>query len=285
MTRLLQKVASASFVLYVAAFSSPPVPHAQDLPRFPPQEDLNYEVQVFWITRAAQGHLRIERRGEDHYRAELIAETKGVVRWLTGSRKNHYISEMAYDPQKRRFISRQYTKLIFKGKNAERTTAAIDEEKSVVDWEFFSNGKLIAEGADPIPDKVRYEDLLSAFFNFRTGQLVPLEPGREMTVFTLPDYRAIAKEKMGRDDKERFQKFEIRIADEETETAYRKKFGRTKEKGMLVLVKVPKNLFGQETGEIRVWFNTNLVPVAATVEDAYYFGDVHGILIKPDTRP
>ena len=44
-------------------------------------------------------------------------------------------------------------------------------------------------------------------------------------------------------------------------------------------------MFGQKTGEIRVWLDADLIPVAATVEDAILFGDVHGFLQKAVVRP
>ena len=49
--------------------------------------------------------------------------------------------------------------------------------------------------------------------------------------------------------------FDVRIADAATERIYRKRFGRMNENGLLALVKVPPELFGQKTGEIRVWFD------------------------------
>jgi hypothetical protein len=265
----------------LAVFLSPPLSHSAPLPSAKGSADFAYDIQVFWITQAARGRLRIEHLGGDHYRAELLAVTEGVVRWITGDRTNHYTSEMVLDPATGHLKSRLFSRLVFRGKNTERTTAKIDDKNRVVKWKFFANDKLVGQGSDPIPEGVQYEDLLSAFFNFRNGQFGPLAPGGKMTVYTLPDYRAIARGKMDPDDADRIQKFQIRIADRKKEKAYRLQYDRTKEKGVLALIKVPKDIFGQETGEIRVWFDTSLTPVAATVEDAYYFGDVHGAIIKP----
>ena len=284
MIRPIRKIVLCLFAVHLAVFLFPHFSHSDSLPRTQGSADFTYDVQVFWITQAARGRLRIEHLGGDHYRAELIAVTKGVVRWLTGDRTNQYTSEMMLDPATHRLKSRHYTRLVYRGKNTERTTAAIDEKNRVVKWKFFSNDKLVGQGSDPIPEGVRYEDLLSAFFNFRNGRYGPLEPGKKMTVYTLPDYRAIARGQMDPYDEDRIQKFQIQIADRKKEKAYRLQFERTKEKGLLALIKVPKDIFGQETGEIRVWFDTSLVPVAATVEDAYYFGDVHGAIIKPPPR-
>jgi uroporphyrinogen-III synthase len=106
-----------------------------------------------------------------------------------------------------------------------------------------------------------------------------------MTLFTLPNYRAKALKEDFSEEEKKFQKFEITIPSAETTRAYRKNFGRSKEKGLLILVKVPKSLFGQETGEVRVWFDQKMTPVEATIEDAIFFGDVIGVLVKSKISP
>ncbi len=235
--------------------------------------------------KAAQGRLSIRPIRGRRYRAELIAETKGLVGVLMYGRKNHYLSEMEYDPVRRRFISRLYIKRVYKQDGVERTEAVIDIENGVVKWKYFWREKLLGEGDDPIPEGALVEDLISALFNFRLGGLGPLERGRKITLFTLPDYKAKATNEGEEGEEEKFQKFEIQIPSAEAERAYRKRYGRSEEKGLLALVKVPKNLFGQETGEVRVWLDSERIPVAVTVEDAIFFGDVDGILIKPEKSP
>lgn len=249
----------------------------------PPDETFTYNIQFLWFTQAAQGQIKFRRIEGNRYKAELIAETKGLVGILMFGRKNHYISEMAFDPRKRRFISRLYTKLVHKPDGTERTTAAIDRKNRTVSWKYFWKDKLEGSGVDPMPPGARVEDLLSAFFNFRIGGLGAIEPGREITLFTLPDYKAKATDKNSEGEEKKFQRFEIRLPTANAERKYRVKYGRKEKKGVLILVKVPKNLFGQETGEVRVWLDTKMVPLAATVEDAILFGDVHGLLVKPKT--
>lgn len=246
----------------------------------PPEETYTYDIDFFFLKSVAEGTIRLRRVSRLGYRAELVAETRGIIGFLTSYRKNQYISEMDYDPGRGRFFARRYTKAIHRGKNISKTTMEIDAESRAVRWATFYNDKLREKGSEPIPSGVSYEDLLSAFFNFRRGALGSLEKGSRFTIVTLPAYDIPKGE---REEGESLARdFEVRVADPATELSYRKSYGRTGEPGLLVFVKVPKELFGQETGEVRVWFNPALTPVSATVERAYYFGDVHGTLRKSE---
>ena len=96
---------------------------------------------------------------------------------------------------------------------------------------------------------------------------------------TLPAY-LLSEDEWGKKREDSARHFEVHIADAATEQKYRKRFGQMNEKGLLALVKVPPELFGQKTGEIRVWFDPDLTPVFATVKRAIFFGDVSGKLQK-----
>ena len=244
----------------------------------PPEESYLYDVDFIFFKNVADGTLRLRRLGNLSYRAELIAETKGFIGFLTGYRKNHYTSDLEYDPARRRFSARRYTKTVYRELDISRTTMAIDREARTVQWATTFNDEPLEKGTEPIPEGVVYEDLLSAFFNFRSGGFGPLSKGRHFTVVTLPGYDTPKEEKESGESLAR--NFDIRIADPETERRYREAYDREKEKGLLVLVKVPKELFGQETGEVRVWFDESLIPVSATIDRAYFLGDVRGILRK-----
>lgn len=254
------------------------VPPSSPRTSLPPNEDYLYDVDFLFFKDIAEGSLRLQRVGGLSYRAELVAETKGIIGFLTSYRKNHYISELEYDPAQGRFLARRYTKTVYRGLNISKSTMAIDPKNRTVRWETSSNGQAREKGVEPIPEGVAYEDLLSAFFNFRGGALGPLDRGRHLTIVTLPAYDTPPEEKERGESPVR--DFDVRIADPETERRYRQAYNRAAERGLLVLVKVPKELFGQETGEVRVWFDESLIPVSATVERAIFFGDVRGTLRK-----
>ena len=266
---------AVSAIFWVAALASPTP--ALTGPAAPPEEMFFYDIQLMWFTNAAEGVIRIRRTGEKRYRAELVVKTKGFIGFLISHQKNHYVSEMDYIPENHRLLSRRFTKTVIRRDLVKRTSAVIDYAKGEIRWEASNSEKLLEKGVDPIPKGVIYEDLLSAFFNLRFGAYGPLKRGKRFTVNTLPDYEP---PEIGQKDyrKESDRQVVIRIAKVATEREYRKRYGRTKEKGLLALVKVPKFLFGQEIGETHVWFDSDLTPVAVTVEDAILFGDLYGNL-------
>ncbi len=273
-----------ALLLLAALLGAAASPADSASPRLPRNEDFTYTVHFLWFTNAAKAKLLIRRVGKARYRAELMAETTGFVGLLTQYRKNHYVSEMEYSPEKGRLLSRRYTKTVSLGSDITRSITVIDREKGEIRWTTTENGKVKDEGSEPIPEGIIYEDLLSAFFNLRIGAFGPLTRGRKLTITTLPAYQSTDE---GVEDykKEFVRNFDIRIADAATERAYRKRYEQNQENGLLALVKVPKELFGQKTGEIRVWLDAGLIPVAATVEDAILFGDVHGYLQKAVVQP
>ena len=270
----------ASALLLALALLAPPAP-AQAAPpaarpSLPADEDYLYDIDFLFFTNVAEANLRLRRLDGLRYRAELTAETKGFIGFLSGYRKNHYTSEMEYDPARGRLATRRYTKMVQRGRNLSKTVMEIDPQARTVRWRTSFNDEPLEGGVEPIPGGVAYEDLLSAFFNFRGGGFGPPAKGRHFTVLTLPAYDTPKEEKAKGENLAR--DFDIRIADPETEKGYREAYGREQEKGLLTLVKVPKELFGQETGEVRVWFDENLIPVSATVDRAYFIGDVRATL-------
>jgi hypothetical protein len=285
-TRCLWAV-SAIFWIAALAFPGPALP----VPAVPPPEEaFFYDIHFMWFTNSAEAGIRIRRTGKKRYRAELEFKTKGFIGFLISHQKNHYVSEMDYIPENHHLLSHKFTKTVIRGKVVKRTTAVIDYAKGEIRWEASNSEKLLEKGVDPIPKGVIYEDLLSAFFNLRFGAYGPLKRGKRLSVDTLPDYDPPEK---GQKDyrKESDRQVVIRIAKIATEREYRELYERTKEKGLLALVKVPKFLFGQEIGKTHVWFDSDLTPVAVTVEDAILFGDLYGNLrgrpspaatVKPD---
>lgn len=96
----------------------------------------------------------------------------------------------------------------------------------------FQNGEFNSEGGFPLPGGTVYEDMLSAFFNFRNGAFGDLRPGRKITVTSPPDYE---KSENGEyfDGTELARRIETTIADEKVEKEYRRRYNRTKNTGML----------------------------------------------------
>ncbi len=281
MSSIRSLAATLRFILLLLLSVS--VASGADSQRSLPDENFQYQLRFLWFKRVADGGLRIQRVSRGRYRAELRAETKGLLGFLTAYQKNHYVSEMTYAPGKKHLVTRRFTKVVTLGSDVSRSVTEIDYEKGEYRWVATENGEVKDKGNKPIPKGVIFEDLLSAFFNLRIGAFGPLERGRRITVTSLPFYQA-NEDGQTEYQKETIRTFEIRIADALTERKYRRKFGRTGEKGLLVFVQVPRALFGQKSGEILIWFNPNLLPVSARVEDVLFFGDVAGDLRPPAKR-
>ncbi len=271
---------TAALISFILAFPAPLLADVPDLVPTLPEEDFKFHLRFLWFKQVARARLRIRRISGKRYRAELLAETKGFLGFLTGNRKNHYISVMEYVPEKGRLVTRRFTKTVSWGGEVVKSVTEIDYERGIFQWVATENGMLKDKGSEPIPRGVIYEDLLSAFFNLRLGAFGPLTRGRHIRVTSLPYYQA-SDEDQTEYQKEFIRTFVIRIADASTERDFRRRFSRESEKGLLVFVQVPKALFGQKSGEVLVWFNTNLIPPAVRVEDVILFGDVSGVLQLP----
>lgn len=254
-------------------------------PQIPFEEIFFYDVRILMFESAAKGFLRIRRVGERQYKAELIAETKGFLGFLSGYQKNHYVSEMEYHPKTRRLVTHRFTKTvtttnIWGRKNVIRTSTEIDYLKGEILWSTFENDTLLGRGSGPARGETVYEDFLSAFFNFRFGAYGLLSRGKRLTLTALPDH-FLADEGQGNDLKQISPNIGIRIADGATEQKYRHRLNRASKESLLIFIKVPKGLFGQETGEIQILLDgPDRTPVSVTVEQAILFGDVFGVLRK-----
>lgn len=247
---------------------------------YPPSEEFRYDIRFLFLTKVAEGVLRIRRIGENRYKAELIAETRGFAGFITGYQKNFYISEMEYQPETGHLLTRVFTKIIQRGDAKDESRTVIDHEKREIRWKTFENGKILHSGSEKIPPGITYEDPLSAFFNFRSGFFGKLRRGLRREINTIPAYQTDDEGNL-LFEKEFVRNFNIRVANSATEHEYRVRFDQTKGKGLLVIVNVPKSLFGQKSGEIQIYFDADLVPVTTIVEDAIFFGDIHGVLQKP----
>ena len=192
----------------VPAFPASPATRAVSSP---PEEDFVYDIDFLWFKKMAEGRLSIRRTGPKRYRADLVARTKGFIGFLTSYRKNHYISEMEFLPDKNRLLSRRYTKTVHSGLDVSKSVTVIDYKKGEIRWETTTNGEIRDKGTEPIPKGLIYEDLLSALFNLRFGAFGPMTHGRQLTITTLPAYASTEEGEV--DFKKEFvRNFHIRIS-------------------------------------------------------------------------
>jgi hypothetical protein len=284
---LIQITRPICFVVLLVSFFSPIHPSqavAAEKFFYPPNEEFTYEVHFLSLINAGTSRIQIQKKSGNRYEARMVAETKGIVGFFTRYRKNSYTSEMEYIPEQRRLITRRFTKIVTWGDEIRKSVSENDYRSRIHRWVVTENGKFKSKGSEKIPEGVIYEDMISAFFNLRYGAFGPIKPGRRITVISQPFSQASMVESK-KDSEEYLREFEIRIADKITERKYRQRLGRKHEKGALVLINAPNDFFGQNKGDVIIWFDNKMIPVGTTVEDVFLFGDVTGTLVKTRIQP
>ena len=242
---------------------------------FPHTESLQYDIGFLWFKQAAQGDLSLQPKGPPgHFVATLEAKTHGFIGLLTRYRKNTYQSFLRFDPLVQRLTTSRFVKEEIVGGESTKTVTDLDYKKREITWQRYEDGVLTEEGREAIPPGVVYEDVLSAFYNLRQGFYGVLDQGRHLTLNTLP-LRGGQKKKYA------IRTFDIRIATPGEEEEERKRFPDLARQGLLAIVRIPKEIFRQKTGEVRIWLDQDLIPLTSVIEDAIFFGDVKGQLTAP----
>ncbi len=230
------------------------------------KEKVDYDISFLWFKRAAVGRLEFLPDG-DGYKAVLRAETKGFVGFFTSYRKHLYISHLTYLPEENRFRVSLFERHVIIKDREEKTFNYLDYEKGVYSWKDYKGGRLVEDKSEPIPEGQEYEDILSAFYNFRLGLYGPIQKGRDFQVRTMPE--------KGRST------IDVSIAGDEEAKKGRRFFGDSFDDRLVyVKVKVPKEIFNSKTGEVSILIDDKILPIHGIVEDYVGFGDVVGVLKK-----
>lgn len=229
-------------------------------------ETLIYDIAFLWFDRLAQGQLSLERGEQPHtYRAILEARTRGVAAWVTKDRVQRYVSEMEMGPDGR-LRSLIHEAQIIKGKGEGRKDRTnrytYDYRHRQVRYQRAREGRFYKEATFPMTQGEPLNDVLTAFFNFRTGVYGPIRPG---TRYTLPTFsREGAAE----------------IVVEVLTRAERPEQPFFPSGGLLCRVILDPEVFDTAGGAVYVWFDDYGRPVRGIVENIAGLGDVRGTLRK-----
>lgn len=273
MTKIyLKKIALIFFFLYLLlvfpAFAQSgvnvPIVSNNNFPDAFLNQNYRYNISFLWFNDAAEGHFFFERGNKpNEYRSVLEINTKGFIGWLTSYRKYKYesVMDIRKTQKGRRLISRFFQQDIFWGKNRKTTSFRIDYSKGVITNIDTSTGGNTEVVEHNIPENVIYEDLLSAYYNFKGGVFGYYKKGDVFEIDTLP--------------RKGVSKIKVTIADEDTERAMGQNFNGS---AFLVRLDVDRRLFGQKGGIVWVWLDRNLVPLMGNVKDVLGYGDVWGVI-------
>jgi len=228
------------------------------------EESLDYELGFFIFRQAADCNISFQREGAG-YKASLRAKTKGFVGWWTRYRENRYVSYMEEIEGGRRLRAYQFDKVVIKGDYREKTIHWLDYDRRVVEYVLLKNDRVVKMDCHRIPEGVIYEDILSAFYNFRAGVFGPLEKGRWFVIRALP--------------KKGVDKYSVEILSGRAEAKVRRRLGWA-EPGKLLKILVSREIFDTRKGLIWVLMSEEGLPVKAVAEDAIGFGDITGRLVS-----
>ncbi len=235
---------------------------------------LEYDVSFLFWGRAAVGRISLSPEtepgpdglggpGSGRYVAQLLAETKGFIGFVKKVR-HVYTATLIPCEGGARWCSRVFVKDLEDRSGREVTTTFINEPRGVLSWIIRRDGAASEIGREPIPEGVRYDDMLAALFNFRAGRYGPIEKGRRYELDMMPVGGV--------------RRFTLRILAGEEEAQARHEYGMG-ESGVVIALRLPEAIFKNE-GEIFVWFSPDMVPVTATVVNYLGLGDVTGHLVE-----
>jgi hypothetical protein len=158
-----------------------------------------------------------------------------------------------------------FERFVIIGKQEEKTMTRLDYGSMSVSWQDYKNGKLAEETSEPVPEGTEYEDILSAFYNFRLGVYGPASTGRSFQVKTIPEKGQSV--------------IDVNIPGEEEAEDMKRLFGlHYDERLIYVKVRVPKEIFKSKNGEVYIWVDDRIAPVKGIVKDYVGFGDVRSSL-------
>lgn len=248
------------FVLSLFVFLNQPSVVSAQKPVAPPDvfvgEQLDYDVGYWIFPRALKTRVNFDRH-EKGYVSEFDARTAGVVRLFAGDRRGSIRSVMVYDADAQRLKPLFFEEVFSSGKRVWRKELFFD----------YENRKYTLKRINPDGDKVNivknipretFDDILSAFFNFRMGYFGKIEEKKEF------GFSVLVKEALSRVD----IVFDGTEKQSGEETVYHSE------------VSVERDISYLGTNRLSLWFSKDRVPVNGVVKNAYFFGDLTLKLIE-----
>lgn len=227
-------------------------------------EELEYKIGFWFFEDVATGRVKLERDNSGGYVATLRASTTGFVDRLY-HRADTYSSYMVLSGDGTRLITTRFEKTTETTGKTKKSLTVFDYSKGLMTWRASETGKDDRTGEENIPEGVWPADPLAGFYNFRSGVYGPVARGREYKIPTFP-----------KDGKARDIYMRINTDEEAKKRVNDKSF----DNDYFADVKIDKELFGSQSGKVEIIFSPDMIPSSAVAKDIFFFGDVHGKLVK-----
>ncbi len=230
-------------------------------------EVLRYDIGFWIFRRVGEGVATFRSLGNGMYEAFHEGRTLGFVGWISRHRRDIYRSTMGTTDDGRRLIPYRFEEDVVIGQKVRKRITVFDYGARKVFIETQGEGGINREEAE-IPSGILYDDPMTAFYNFRFGVYGKVEPGKEFFIHTVPENRNP-------------KTIRLTVAPKEEEERRRAEETEKEGKDLFIKVHLDKELVGSLHGEVEVWFNHDIIPVAGVAKDVFFFGDIVGKLTYP----
>jgi hypothetical protein len=235
-------------------------------------ETLFFEMDYMIFTKAAQAQISFyEENGK--FKSILVAETKGIVGFLTSYVKHVYKSTFDIIDDGNRLRTALFEREIIVGDRRERVVHAMDYASMRHRWFLYENDTLVNQFNESIAGKGHLDDVLGLFYNFRNGVYGKIEKGQN---YTIPTFWTKSK------NEKEISPMQIYVTTDSERRKYEEEEGGGQVEGatMLAKMKVPSDLFDTKKGDEYFWSSKHFIPLEAVYKDFILFGDLHIKLVK-----
>jgi hypothetical protein len=146
-------------------------------------EDLRYQMAVLIWPDAAQVRVTLKDQGQGRLVAEVLGETRGFIKAMSGNHKERLRTEMVW--RKGHLVPLVYREESWRhGKRAFKEYRFNYPKARLVLWEWHQGKGLLKKWETGLPEQVY--DPLSAFYNCRLKILGPTQEGETSTIQGIP---------------------------------------------------------------------------------------------------
>lgn len=228
--------------------------------------DFKYKVKFLWFNNVAEARLFFKKgKKPKEYKAVLEGQTKGFIGWLTSNRKHRYTSTMELintlnGPHLR---SNHFLREVINGEEREKTSYILNHKNRQVTVKHSKTGMDDEVNHFEMPGNKIYEDLLSAYFNVKSGVLGNIQKGGIFEIDTI--------------SRKKVSKVKVTVIDDNAH-GINELVEINNKASFIIKLELDKELFGQKNGAVWAWTDINLVPLTGRIVDVIGFGDVWGTI-------
>jgi Protein of unknown function (DUF3108) len=196
-------------------------------------EDLKFKVEYLLWKDVAQAQLTLKSLGPGHYQAEISGEPLGLLKVITGKRRDSYRTEMILRHGK-------LMPLVYREESQKKGHRHLKEYRFNYDqgvlelWQLKEGKGMVQKWHTALKDPIY--DPLTAFYNCRLGLMGPIREGETFKVAGIPYPKP--------------EEIEVRI-------------GPETDQGRKIMIAINNNAFESDRGVVFAYLDAERVPQQA----------------------